>query len=170
VNSPEPGERHREAREEPDAAVEPEKPEDGEPTLAELVTALAGRLRAAWRDGLAPYGLSPHQGRALLVVALNPGLRPTDLATRLRIAPRSATEVVDGLVAAGLLDRRPDPQDRRAVLLSLTDEGHRQVRAIRVSREEAAETLFDTIPPRDRQQLRRILSALLREGDAPRTG
>ena len=75
-----------------------EPAEEAEPTLAELVTALAGRLRSAWRDGLAPYGLSPHQGRALLVVALNPGLRPTDLATRLRIAPRSVTEVVDTVV------------------------------------------------------------------------
>jgi DNA-binding MarR family transcriptional regulator len=144
--------------------------EEAEPSLAELVTALAGRLRSAWRDGLAPYGLSPHQGRALLVVALNPGLRPTDLATRLRIAPRSVTEVVDGLVAAGLLERTPDPQDRRAVLLSLTDEGHRQVRAIQASREEVAATLFDTISPDDRDQLRRILGALVHDGDRPHTG
>jgi DNA-binding MarR family transcriptional regulator len=147
-----------------------EPAEEAEPSLAELVTALAGRLRSAWRDGLAPYGLSPHQGRALLVVALNPGLRPTDLATRLRIASRSVTEVVDGLVAAGLLERTPDPQDRRAVLLSLTDEGHRQVRAIQASREEVAGTLFDTISPDDRDQLRRILGALVHDGDRPHTG
>src|SRR6478672_3884754 len=89
--------------------------------------AVAGRLRSAWRDGLAPWGLSPHQGRALLVVALTPGLRPTDLASRLRISPRSVTEVVDGLVEAGLLERTPDPRDRRAVSLDLTAEGQAQV-------------------------------------------
>ena len=152
----------------PERHDEPDEP--GEPTLAELVTALAGRLRSAWRDGLAPYGLSPHQGRALLVVALNPRLRPTDLATRLRIAPRSVTEVVDGLVAAGLLERTPDPEDRRAVLLDLTEQGHQQVRAIQASREQVAGTLFDTISPRDRDQLRRILGALVHEGDEPHTG
>ena len=136
-----------------------------EPTLAELVTAVAGRLRSAWRDGLAPYGLSPHQGRALLVVALAPGLRPTDLAARLRIAPRSVTEVVDGLVDAGLLERTPDPQDRRAVLLTLTAQGHDQVSAIQASRQAVAGTLFDALSDADRDQLRRILTRLVPESD-----
>lgn len=145
-------------------------PASPEPTLAELLTAAAGRLRAAWREGLAPYGLSPHQGRALLVVALSPGLRPTDLASRLRIAPRSVTEVVDGLVDAGLLQRTPDPTDRRAVTLDLTDEGHAQVSAIRASREQVAGTLFDTLSVRDRDQLRRLLGALVDQGDRPHTG
>ena len=129
----------------------------------------AGRpsWRSAWRDGLAPFGLSPHQGRALLVVALQPGLRPSDLASRLRIAPRSATEVVDGLVEAGLLSRTPDPKDRRAVRLELTRQGQARVRAIRSSREEAADTLFEGLSDRDRNQLRRILGRLAdgRDGD-----
>ena len=144
-------------------------PEPVEPTLAELLTAAAGRLRAAWRDGLAPYGLSPHQGRALLVVALTPGLRPTDLAARLRIAPRSVTEVVDGLADAGLVERTPDPTDRRAVTLDLTSEGRAQVSAIRASREAVARTLFDTLSPHDRDQLRRILGVLVEDGDRPHT-
>jgi DNA-binding MarR family transcriptional regulator len=143
----------------------PDEAEAAEPSLAELVTAVAGRLRAAWRDGLAPYGLSPHQGRALLVVALVPGLRPTDLAGRLRIAPRSVTEVVDGLVDAGLLERTPDPLDRRAVLLSLTAQGHEQVAAIQASREQVAGTLFDPLPDEDRQELRRILNRIVAERD-----
>lgn len=145
----------------------PRLEEPTEPTLAELVTAVAGRLRSAWREGLAPYGLSPHQGRALLVVALAPGLRPTDLAARLRIAPRSVTEVVDGLVDAGLLERTPDPQDRRAVLLSLTAQGHDLVAAIRASRQQVAGTLFDSLSAADREQLRRILTRLVPEREGP---
>ena len=144
-------------------------PTPAEPTLAELVTAVAGRLRSAWRDWLAPWGLSPHQGRALLVVALTPGLRPTDLASRLRISPRSVTEVVDGLVQAGLLERTPDPRDRRAVSLDLTAEGHAQVRAIQQSREQVAGTLFDTLSARDREQLQRILGSLVADGEEPRS-
>ena len=144
-------------------------PTPAEPTLAELVTAVAGRLRSAWRDGLAPWGLSPHQGRALPVVALTPGLRPTDLASRLRISPRSVTEVVDGLVEAGLLERTPDPRDRRAVSLDLTAEGQAQVRAIRQSREQVAGTLFDTLSAHDREQLQRILGSLVADGEDPRS-
>ena len=36
-------------------------------------------------------------------------MRPSVLAERLRIAPRSATEVVDALEARGLVERGPDP-------------------------------------------------------------
>jgi DNA-binding MarR family transcriptional regulator len=133
----------------------------GDPTLGELVTTVATRLRAAWREGLAPWGLSPHQGRALLVVAIRPGLRPTDLATRLDIAPRSATEVVDGLVDAGLLVRTPSPHDRRALTLDLTLEGRERVRALKASRAEAADTFFDVLSAQDRKQLSRHLSALV---------
>jgi DNA-binding MarR family transcriptional regulator len=150
--------------------VDSRRPTSAEPTLAELLTAAAGRLRGAWREGLAPYGLSPHQGRALLVVALSPGLRPTDLASRLRIAPRSVTEVVDGLVDAGLLERTPDPQDRRSVSLDLTDDGRAQVAAIQASREVVAGTLFDTLSARDREQLRRLLTTLVDNRDRPHTG
>jgi DNA-binding MarR family transcriptional regulator len=102
-------------------------------------------------------------------VALTPGLRPTDLAARLRIAPRSVTEVVDGLADAGLVERTPDPTDRRAVTLDLTSEGRAQVSAIRASREAVAGTLFDTLSPRDRDQLRRILGVLVEDGDRPHT-
>ena len=134
--------------------------DEPEPTLAELVTSLAGRLRSAWRDGLAPWGLSPHQGRALLVVALEPELRLTDLASRLRIAPRSATEVVDALVEAGLAERHTDDTDRRATLIGLTSKGRTTVRAIRDAREKMATGVFDRISERDRVQLQRILGRL----------
>jgi DNA-binding MarR family transcriptional regulator len=134
-------------------------------TLAELVTTLAGRLRAAWRDGLSPWGLSPHQGRALLVIALRPGLRSTDLADRLRIAPRSVTEVVDGLVEAGLVERRPDPDDRRAMSLHITTEGGGLVEQIQKSREQVADTLFDRLSAQDQATLHRLLRAVVGEED-----
>ncbi len=135
-------------------------PGDQEPSLADLVTAAARRLRRVWRDGLAPWDLSPHQGRALLVVALRPGLRLSDLADRLRIAPRSATEVVDGLVERGLVTRLPDPSDRRAVLVELTAAGHRTVADIHQSQADAADETFGSLSDRDRTDLRRILGGI----------
>ncbi len=130
-------------------------------TLADLVTAVARRLRATWREQLAPLGISPHQGRALLVVAVEPGLRLTDLAGRLRIAPRSVTEVVDGLVALDLVERRPDPRDRRATTLALTPAGVRMVATIEGSRADATDEMFEAVPARDRAHLRRILTGLV---------
>ena len=71
----------------------------------------AGRaqLRRRWRDVLAPWDLSPHQARALGVVARRDGVRLTDLAEALHIAPRSATEVADGLQSVASSSARPIP-------------------------------------------------------------
>ncbi|QAY97133.1 MarR family transcriptional regulator [Methylovirgula ligni] len=69
-------------------------------------------------------GLTPQQHQALLAVrGFPPGTAVTigDLAERLRIRHHSAVELVDRLVDADLLLRRPDALDNRRVLLSLSD-------------------------------------------------
>ncbi|SDF51438.1 DNA-binding transcriptional regulator, MarR family [Blastococcus fimeti] len=134
-----------------------------EPTgeLGELLMRVARTQRRRWREALAPWDLSPHQARALRVVSERDGVRLSDLAEALHIAPRSATEVADGLQERGLVERTPDPGDRRAVLLRPTDEG-RRVRA-EVGRARAAdnEELLARLSPDDRATLTRLLTALL---------
>lgn len=134
-----------------------------EPTgeLGELLMRVARTQRRRWREALAPWDLSPHQARALRVVSEQDGVRLSDLAEALHIAPRSATEVADGLQERGLVERTPDPGDRRAVLLRPTDQG-RRVRA-EVGRARAAdnEELLARLSPDDRATLARLLTALL---------
>jgi DNA-binding MarR family transcriptional regulator len=128
--------------------------------LGDLLMRVARAQRRRWRDALAPWDLSPHQARALRVVCDGDGIRLSDLAEALHIAPRSATEVADGLQERGLLERTPDPGDRRAVILRPTDEG-RRVRA-EVGRARAADSaeLFARLEPADRAELARILRTL----------
>jgi DNA-binding MarR family transcriptional regulator len=57
------------------------------------------------------------------------GSRLTDLAERAQITKQSMGYLVDHLEQRGYLERRPDPSDRRAALISLTDRGWEQVRA-----------------------------------------
>src|ERR1700676_5569314 len=83
-------------------------------TLSEAFWSVARQLRRAAMESLAQWDISPSQARALRVLARHDGARLSELAEHLRIAARSATEVVDGLEAKGLVARRPDPQDRRA--------------------------------------------------------
>lgn len=69
-------------------------------------------------------GLTPRQHQALLAIKGFPrDDRPTvgDLAERLRLRHHSAVELVDRLVAAGLIERLHDARDRRRVLLVLTE-------------------------------------------------
>src|SRR5437868_11302144 len=88
------------------------------------------------------------------------GSRLTDLAERAQITKQSMGYLVDYLEQRGYLERRPDPSDRRAALISLTDRGWEQVRAalriIATIEEEWASGLGQ---PR-MQQLRELLGDL----------
>src|ERR687893_3262501 len=88
-------------------------PDDDAEALGELLMRAARGQRRRWREALAPWDLSPHHARALRVVTDRTGTRLSDLAEALHIAPRSATEVADALQARGLVERTPDPTDRR---------------------------------------------------------
>lgn len=52
-----------------------------------------------------------------------PGLRLTDLAERANMTKQSVGEIVDDLAARGYVERVPDPEDRRAKLICLTEKG-----------------------------------------------
>jgi DNA-binding MarR family transcriptional regulator len=128
--------------------------------LADAFWAVARRLRHRTREALTPWDVTPGQSRALGVLARHGALRLGALAEHLRIAPRSATEVVDDLQARGLVRREPDPADRRATLVALTEEGTHAGRAIHAARRAAADDLFGGLAPADREQLTRILRTL----------
>ena len=81
--------------------------------VSELLLHAAHQMRRGWAESLHQWGLSPHQAMALRTVDAEGGDRVSDLAARLRIAPRSATEVVDSLEERGLVARCPAPHDRR---------------------------------------------------------
>ncbi len=143
--------------------VPPDRSAD--PTEVDLLLRLARRWRRAGTEALAEHDLRPHQERGLLALARlshpDGGVRVSHLADHLGIAPRSATEVADALEEAGLLTRAPDPTDRRAVLLTLTDAGRHTVADVRDRRRAAADEAVAALAPHDRAELRRLLQTLL---------
>lgn len=129
-------------------------------TLAEAFWSLARQLRRASLASLARWDITPSQSRALRVLTRHGVMRLSDLAEHLRIAARSTTEVVDSLEDKGLLERQPDPHDRRATLVALTAPGQALGEAIRSSRGTEAERVFDRLSTTDRAHLARILNKL----------
>lgn len=129
---------------------------------ADLLMAAAHTLRRRFGIATARWGITPSQSRALrIVLAADEPMRLSALAERLHIVPRSATEVVDGLEGHGLVARRPDPADRRAVCVVATEEGVRLGRLIEKARQQAADELLEPLPEADRNELNRILVTLL---------
>ncbi|MBL7257550.1 MarR family winged helix-turn-helix transcriptional regulator [Paractinoplanes lichenicola] len=128
--------------------------------LAEEFFSVSRRLRHRTREALLPWELTPSLGRAISVLTRHGDMRPGALAEHLRIAPRSATEVADDLQRLGLAERHPDPADRRAVIVTLTDEGRRISREIKAARHDAGEQFFATLSADDRAELTRLLRKL----------
>ena len=96
------------------------------------------------------------------------GSRLTDLAERAQITKQSMGYLVDYLEQRGYLERRPDPSDRRAALISLTDRGWAQVRAaLRII--AAIEEEWTSALGRPRMQQLRDLLGDLRQLADPRS-
>ncbi|WIM98916.1 MarR family transcriptional regulator [Actinoplanes oblitus] len=131
-----------------------------EESLHEAFWAVSRRLREHAKREMEPWGIAPSQFRALNVLLGHGEMRLSTLAEHLRIAPRSATEVVDDLQQRGLAERRPDPADRRATLVALTDQGRATGEGVRGARAAASERLFSTLSAEDRAELGRILRKL----------
>jgi DNA-binding MarR family transcriptional regulator len=133
---------------------------DRDELLSEAFRSVARQLRQTSLRSLAHWDVTPSQSRALRVLTYHGAIRLSGLSEHLRIAPRSTTEVVDDLEAKGLIERRPDPEDRRATLVALTEKGIEVGKAIRAASGSEAERVFDRLSATDRAHLARILRRL----------
>ena len=99
---------------------------------------------AALRRAGAPYELSP--GRLLRETLVTSG---------------TMTNRVDRLAARGLVERYPDPEDRRGVIVRLTPEGKSAVDGAFEALLDAERTLLADLPARDQARLADLLRTLL---------
>ncbi len=136
-------------------------PESGRESTSELLMMAARSMRRSFGEAMAAYDVTPSQARALRVVAELAPVRLSTLAERLRIAPRSATEVVDALESRGLVARQDDPADRRATSVVTTDAGAALRARLDEARRTATEARLAVLPPQDRAELDRILRVLV---------
>ncbi|MER5867759.1 MarR family transcriptional regulator [Kitasatospora sp. NPDC002040] len=138
-------------------------PADTAAELADALTRAMKRIRRQTMARLEPYGITPGQARALRTLAHAPGcegretMRLSELAERLHIAPRSATTVVDALEEAGLVERVPDPADRRAVRVVLTEAGNGALERFALVRQEVAQEYFGPVSQPDQAALLQAL-------------
>ena len=134
--------------------------------LAELFGHVTRRLRRGTGEALAPLGLSGSQARVIRLLADAP-LRMAAIADRLAVVPRSVTDMVDGVEAAGLVVRRADPDDRRSVLVELTPAGRLLLDRLDAARHQSADHVFGVLGEAQRAELLHLLRALCGQGGCP---
>jgi DNA-binding MarR family transcriptional regulator len=79
-------------------------------------------------------GASPEQVALLVSIKYAPGIGIRELALRERVSPPAMTKHVDRLERDGLVERRPNEDDRRRVGIRLTEDGQRLLRRVRSRR------------------------------------
>jgi DNA-binding MarR family transcriptional regulator len=104
-------------------------------------------------------GLSGPRLRLLLTVEEAGQMRMGDLADDLGVTARTITALVDALEKEGLLVRLPDPKDRRATLLALTERAQTQFEQVRRIQMDLGE---EFVAPLDQGQRRLLLDLLSR--------
>ena len=130
----------------------------------ELFWLLRRALHTMRRDVREQVDLTPSRHRLLRVVAREPEpQRQTALAAALDVVPRSVTSLVDDLERAGLVERRPDPTDRRATLVAVTDQGRAVLAEADHRRRQHAEELLARLQPAEQDELLRLLHRLVDE-------
>jgi DNA-binding MarR family transcriptional regulator len=141
-------------------------PDPGQATTTLLRTAYNAISAAIYRhvEQAAGAGLRPAHGNALEMLALQDGLRLTDIAAQAGMTTQSMGELVDDLVAKGYLRRQEDPADRRAKRIHLTGKGRQIADASDVATRTAEEQIQAALGPRQYQQLRRNLAAIAHLG------
>ena len=88
-------------------------------------------------------------------------LNPSDLSATLLLSTGAMTNRLDGLESAGLVRRLPDPDDRRGVLVELTDEGRALIDRVLTAHVRNEERILESLTDADRRQLTRLLRKLL---------
>jgi len=88
-------------------------------------------------------------------------LSPGQLVAQTLVTSGTMTNRVDRLTARGLVDRGPDPSDRRGVKVRLTTAGHAAVDATLADLLDRERILLNQLPPPERDQLAELLRRLL---------
>jgi DNA-binding MarR family transcriptional regulator len=111
--------------------------------------------------------LSPSQATALATIDRHGPLTPSELAVRERIQRPTATRLIARLEEAGLVDRTPDPLDRRSCVVSLTPAGGELLGRVRTRKDAYLARRLRDLDADERATLDRAAAILERvlEGD-----
>jgi DNA-binding MarR family transcriptional regulator len=124
--------------------------------VMDLVISVSRAMRGRMNELLRETGLSHLTGKALRELSAGP-LRLRDLGERLRVVPRTVTQIADTLEAAGLVERQPHPEDRRSLNLVLTPLGRERLAEVRAIRASAFRQISSHLDEAERAEAIRLL-------------
>jgi DNA-binding MarR family transcriptional regulator len=103
--------------------IEPPVPDQPPRSVGFLISQLGFFSSKRFTEALEPLGIGPREFLLLRFVAASGGQSQQALAERLGVPPSRMVALIDDLEGRGLVERRPDPEDRRIRAVHLTRRG-----------------------------------------------
>lgn len=147
-----------------------EQPELSSVQLMEQFRSIAHATHNRTNARMSAAGLSLARFRVLSALQSAGRIRMNELSAALGVVPRTVTTIVDALEKENMVARLPDPADRRATLLEITQKGLSQLSRFRAMHDSAAAELFDVLTVTERRQLTKLLRRLQAAADADPAG
>lgn len=138
----------------------PDSKYDSSQSLASLIADLSRLMRRSLNRNIRGTGLTHPQWRVIGLLRKAQGINQAALAERMDIQPISLTRLIDRMAAAGWIERRPDPRDRRAVQLFLTDKAQPILEELRHAGDGFEADALAGISAIEQDQLRQMLGKI----------
>lgn len=116
--------------------------------------------RRRWARTLTEQEITPHHYSALIALDQLGAMSQQQLSRLVGIDPRNAVPVIDQLEARGLLERNPDPTDRRRHAVTLTAPGKTLLCELRNAADEEERNLLAPLSTSERRTLHALLTKL----------
>jgi DNA-binding MarR family transcriptional regulator len=150
------------ARDEPAAEDSLDAITDALLTASRLLVAISARSIAHVDETI-----TIPQFRTLVILSARGPINVRTLAGLLHVQRSTTGRMVERLVTAGLIDRRPHPASRRELVVELTPHGQEIVHAVTAHRREEIVRVVRKMPQRERHGLVSTLTAFATAGDEP---
>jgi DNA-binding MarR family transcriptional regulator len=141
---------------------------DRQKSAGYLVNYLARLFARALYRRIAPHGVTRGQFPVLLVLWEREGATQAGLAERLAVEQPTMANTLKRMERDGLIERVPDPNDRRQALINLTPRGRELEEALTASAREANAAALAGLSPEERTQFlalaRRVVASLEQDG------
>jgi MarR family transcriptional regulator for hemolysin len=137
------------------------KPDPLASELLETLTKVSRKMRTAFNQQVTARGLTYPRARVLFRLTKKQNISQRDLACELELEQATIVRLLDRMEEHGLIERRPDANDRRAKLVALTDHGAEQARLVAAIADQIREQVFRDF---DTGEMRIALAVLERIG------
>lgn len=131
-----------------------------------LIQVLARRIQSRMNERLSEIDLDPKYFGSLMILSEKDGIKQRDLGKMLEFPEYATSRNVDSMVEAGLVERRADPESRRAFQIFLTPAGREQAALLPAIVIETNQEVLSVLPEQERKQALELLRKIAGIGDA----